>query len=244
MEQHITLHIVGGSSRSRAEQARLIYARGIHAELYADLDELVVRQPDSGLIVMGGELLDEGIAACIDRLGEAGIWLPIVAVSEEPKVEQIVEAMKQGAFDYFALPIEHAAFDRLLARIGQGEAAAHVKDRRARVEARNKIAQLSRRERQVLDWLCEGSSNKHIARELDISPRTVEIHRANMMNKLGAQHSSEVVRLQCIADLQSTAREEEPALPDVPDVTAPGVAMPIEPIRPAASEEQTRTRAA
>jgi DNA-binding CsgD family transcriptional regulator len=83
--------------------------------------------------------------------------------------------------------------------------------RRSMVEAQRRIATLSRRERQVLDWLAQGSSNKLIARALDISPRTVEIHRANMMDKLGVQHSAEAVRLQCIAGLESTAHEVAPA---------------------------------
>lgn len=54
----------------------------------------------------------------------------------------------------------------------------------------------------MLDWLAEGSSNKAIARELDISPRTVEIHRANMMTKLGARHAAEAVRLKLEAKLE------------------------------------------
>ncbi|MEM6267027.1 MAG: LuxR C-terminal-related transcriptional regulator, partial [Pseudomonadota bacterium] len=73
--------------------------------------------------------------------------------------------------------------------------------RRRMIEARDRIASLSGREREVLDWLAEGSSNKVIARELDISPRTVEIHRANMMNKLGARHAAEAVRLKLEAKL-------------------------------------------
>ena len=61
---------------------------------------------------------------------------------------------------------------------------------------------LSRREREVLDWLSEGSSNKAIARQLCISPRTVEIHRANMMSKLGARHAAEAVRLRLEAQIE------------------------------------------
>jgi FixJ family two-component response regulator len=69
------------------------------------------------------------------------------------------------------------------------------------IEARSLISCLSGREREVLDWLTRGSSNKVIARELDISPRTVEIHRANMMAKLGASHAAEAVRLKLEARL-------------------------------------------
>lgn len=72
------------------------------------------------------------------------------------------------------------------------------------IEARDRIASLSEREREVLEWLSEGSSNKVMARELEISPRTVEIHRANMMNKLGARHAAEAVRLRLEAKLEPT----------------------------------------
>ena len=74
--------------------------------------------------------------------------------------------------------------------------------RRRMIEARDRISSLSVREREVLDWLTEGSSNKVITRELDISPRTVEIHRANMMHKLGARHAAEAVRLKLEAKLE------------------------------------------
>ena len=78
---------------------------------------------------------------------------------------------------------------------------AYAAARRRMIEARGRIENLSAREREVLDWLAQGSSNKTIARELDISPRTVEIHRANMMSKLGASHAAEAVRLRIEAGL-------------------------------------------
>ena len=93
--------------------------------------------------------------------------------------------------------------DRLLAMVARisEEADAYAAARRKVIEARNRIATLSPREREVLDWLAEGRSNKMIARELSISPRTVEIHRANMMQKLSATHAAEAVRLRIEAHL-------------------------------------------
>lgn len=69
------------------------------------------------------------------------------------------------------------------------------------IAARRLIEDLSEREREVLDLLVDGGSNKRIARELSISPRTVEIHRANMMQKLGAGHVAEAIRLRLDAKL-------------------------------------------
>jgi len=137
----------------------------------------------------------------LERLSRLGIWLPVIAVDEEPRPGRIVEAVKAGALDYLALPLDPERFARCLFRI-EKEAEVFGAARRRMIEARDRISSLSVREREVLDWLTEGSSNKVIARELDISPRTVEIHRANMMHKLGARHAAEAVRLKLEAKLE------------------------------------------
>ena len=74
-------------------------------------------------------------------------------------------------------------------------------DLAAKAEIRRKIESLSARERQVLDGLVAGNPNKRIAYDLGISPRTVEIHRANMLTKLGANHTSEAIRIAIEAEL-------------------------------------------
>ena len=200
MEQRIILHIAGGSSRSRAEQARIAFGLGHHAEVYSDIDELLDRPPRSGVIIACEDLLDGGIAALLERLGEEGIWAPLVAASAEPSVDEVVGAIQAGALDYLQLPLTEAELVRMLNHV-RSDAGRHAEARRRLVEARRRIGALSKREREVLDWLSEGCSNKAIARELEISPRTVEIHRANMMEKLGAQHAAEAVRLRLDAGL-------------------------------------------
>ncbi len=134
-------------------------------------------------------------------LAASAIWLPIVAVDIEPNTRRTVAAIKAGALDYLALPLDPDRLRQTLDRLEE-EALELVTARRRMVEARGRISNLSSREREVLDWLTEGSSNKAIARELDISPRTVEIHRANMMTKLGASHAAEAVRLKIEAQLE------------------------------------------
>lgn len=201
MEQRITLHIAGGTSRSRAEQARIAFGLGHHAEVYSDLDELLDRPPRSGVIVACENLLDGGIAALLERLGDEGIWAPLVAASAEPSVDEVVGAIQAGALDYLQLPLTEAELVRMIEHL-HSDAGRHAEARRRLVEARRRIGALSKREREVLDWLSEGCSNKAIARELEISPRTVEIHRANMMDKLGANHAAEAVRLRLDAGLE------------------------------------------
>ena len=105
--------------------------------------------------------------------------------------------------DYLQLPLEAGRLARALARVVE-EADAHGRARRRLTEARQRIGMLSKREREVLELLAIGSSNKLIARELTISPRTVEIHRSNMMTKLRAGHSAEAVRIWLEAELEVT----------------------------------------
>lgn len=191
--ENIALHIVGGESRARAEQARIAFSIGHHAEVYSDLDELLDHPPREGLLLMSDDGSPAFSSAAIDRLAARGVWLPMVVTSVEPCTERAVAAIKGGALDYFPLPLEAEFFAGRLSGLLE-EAVAQASARRRMIEARGQMSRLSRREGEVLKLLSAGSSNKEIARHLDISPRTVEIHRANMMNKLGAHHAADAIR--------------------------------------------------
>jgi two-component system response regulator FixJ len=130
----------------------------------------------------------------LKRLKSDRTSLPVLIMTGHGDVPLAVEAMKLGAADFLEKPFED---DRLVAMIdtalknaesgARSEAIAH--DIAARVES------LSPRERQVLDGLVAGLPNKVIAREFDISPRTIEVYRANVMTKMQAGSLSELVRL-------------------------------------------------
>ena len=200
MEHRQTLHFIDSSSRSRADLARTGFGLGHHAEVYGDITEFCLRPPSEGVVIAKDETERGGIASIFDRLAERGIWLPLIATADEPDTDRIVNAIKAGALDYLPLPLDPKRFAETLNRIVD-EVRINGQTRRKMIEARSRMAGLSAREREVLDWLAEGSSNKAIARELEISPRTVEIHRANMMTKLGAKHSAEAVRLRIEAQM-------------------------------------------
>ena len=180
MSRKATLHFIDSSSRHRAELARIGFSLGHHAEVYGDLSELSIHPPREGIIVARDTVEEGGVSVILERLSRLGIWLPLIAFEAQPRPGRIVEAIKAGALDYLSLPLDPDRFSRCLARI-EKEAEVFGQTRRRLIEARDRISSLSTREREVLDWLAEGSSNKVLARELDISPRTVEIHRANMM---------------------------------------------------------------
>jgi two-component system, LuxR family, response regulator FixJ len=130
----------------------------------------------------------------LKRLKAGGSLFPVVIMTGHGDVPLAVEAMKLGAMDFLEKPFED---DRL---IGMIEAALRraepgVKNEAATLEIQSRIASLSPRERQVMDGLIAGLSNKLIAREYDISPRTIEVYRANVMTKMLAATLSELVRL-------------------------------------------------
>ena len=214
MERTI-LHIVGGESRSRAEQARTAFALGQHAEVYADVEELLDR-PSLGGVVLAAETGEPGATALlIERLGESGIWLPVVVTAADIDLERVVAAVRAGALDYLALPLEMGSFARRLRHIVK-EAGPYAERRRSEVEALRRVAMLSRRERQVLGLLSAGLANKDIAQQLEISSRTVEIHRANMMMKLGANHPADAVKAWLAAGFDRRSSTNTLAAPQRP----------------------------
>ena len=200
--ERTTLHIVGGDSRSRAEQARIAFDLGHHAEIYDELDELLDRRVNEGIVIAADDDSPNMVRNLIKGLGERAIWLPVVVLGSDPPIEQVVAAMKAGALDYLSLPLDVDEFAARLEGI-LAEAGAHAERRRREVEAQRAISILSGREREVLELLSAGCSNKDIARTIDISPRTVEIHRGNMMSKLGAGHAADAVRLWIDSGLES-----------------------------------------
>ncbi len=188
------LHYVDGDTKGRAQFAQIALALGNHCELYDDLSELSTFLPSHGIIIMRDNSCAEGVATALQMLEQLGNWLPIIVAGSKPVPAKIVEAIKAGALDYLSLPIECERLERTLARtVNEAERVTSV--RRKKVEAQARIKKLSQRESQVLDLLFEGQSNKIIARHLDISPRTVEIHRSNMMAKLETKHAAGAVRI-------------------------------------------------
>jgi len=135
-------------------------------------------------------------------LKERGVLLPVVVITGHGDVNLAVQAMKAGAVDFIEKPFEKAV---LLGAIEEGFVRIEQAGRRhARAdEAKVRLEALTPRERDVLEGLARGHPNKTIAYDLGISPRTVEIHRANLMGKLGVPSLSEALRIAFAAGLGS-----------------------------------------
>jgi FixJ family two-component response regulator len=191
--EHVSnLILIDRDSRRRAAISHTLAASHIHVEPFENIAELAAAWPRSGVVMIHDDA--GSIPELIEKMARHGEWYPIIAFCEEPAPRQIVEAVLDGAVDYVAWPIAAEALNQVLARaIDQTEAAGNTKLRE--VMARSRLDRLTRREREVLDGVASGLSNRLIGEKLAISPRTVEIHRANMLNKLGANHTSEAIRI-------------------------------------------------
>jgi two-component system, LuxR family, response regulator FixJ len=134
-------------------------------------------------------------------LHQLGITLPVIVMTGQGDVQTAVQAMKADAVDFIEKPFDDEvllrAIEVTLARGGRPDRG------REAAEAAQRIATLSPRERQVLDALLAGRPNKLIAFDLGISVRTVEVHRARMMERLGTRHLAEAIRLAVMAQLAS-----------------------------------------
>jgi two-component system response regulator FixJ len=134
------------------------------------------------------------------RLKELGVEVPVIIITGHGDVPLAVEAMKIGASDFLEKPFDDEV---LLASVRSAlrQSAGEKKRQSERSEIDTRLAALSNRERDVLTGLVAGRANKQIAYDLGISPRTVEIYRANLMNKMHADSLSELVRMALIAGM-------------------------------------------
>jgi two-component system response regulator FixJ len=196
MSDNTTVHIIDDDAAVRDSLAFLLSSAGISAETHESATAFFNRHTgdDVACIVTDIRMPEIGGLDLLRRVKELKPELPVIVITGHGDVPLAVEAMKLGAADFIEKPFDDEA---LLAAIG---AVLDRSRRREREEAkllelRDRLASLSARERQVLDGLVAGHPNKTIAFDLGISPRTVEVYRANVMTKMQAATLSELVRM-------------------------------------------------
>lgn len=136
----------------------------------------------------------------LELMRERGVTVPVVVITGHGDVPLAVSAMKLGAADFLEKPFDDVAIlDVVKAALARRQKN-HQHDA-LREEVSERVAALSQRERQVLELLVAGQANKMIAYDLGISPRTVEVYRANVMTKMKAQSLSELVRMALLAGI-------------------------------------------
>jgi two-component system response regulator FixJ len=190
------VYVVDDDDAMRDSLAFLLGAADFHVVPFETARGFLDALPtlDLGCVVSDVRMPDIGGIELLKRLKASGSLFPVVIMTGHGDVPLAVEAMKLGAVDFVEKPFED---DRLIGMIETAltQAEPGLRSEAITIEIQSRIATLSPRERQVLDGLIAGLSNKLIAREYDISPRTIEVYRANVMTKMQVASLSELVRL-------------------------------------------------
>ena len=190
------VHLVDDDEAIRRSVGFMLKTSGYHVRTYESGVELLKGAPnlEPGCILLDIRMPGMDGIEVQTALHDKGVTLPVIIMTGHGDVSLAVQAMKAGAVDFIEKPFEKAvllsAIDHGVERLRKSTADVDRAD-----EAAVRLQALTPREREVLDGLAKGLPNKTIAYDLGISPRTVEIHRANVMSKLGVRSLSEALRI-------------------------------------------------
>ena len=188
------VHLVDDDPAVRRSVGFMLKTSGHQVESYESGADLLERRLETGCILLDIRMPGMDGLQVQEALQQRGVSLPVIIMTGHGDVALAVKAMKAGAVDFIEKPFEKSV---LLSSLEEGfrrlsaNEATHDRHRDAEV----KIKALTPRERDVLDGLARGLPNKTIGYDLGISPRTVEIHRANLMSKLHVRSLSEALRI-------------------------------------------------
>ena len=196
------VHIVDDEETIRKALSFTLRTAGFAVEAYASGSEFLLSAEDAekGCVVLDMHMPDMDGLQVQAELTRRGIDMPVVVLTGNGDPTLAVQAMKAGAADFIEKPFDD---DTMLSAIRKAltEKTGDEQIRNERREVLDRLALLSTREREVVDGLVDGKANKVIAFDLDISPRTVEVYRANAMMKMQARTLSDLVRMVTIARL-------------------------------------------
>jgi two-component system, LuxR family, response regulator FixJ len=199
------VHIIDDDEGLRESLAFLLRSAALEVRSFesakAFLDALPRAVP--GCVITDVRMPDMSGIELLRRLKELKLGVPVIVITGHGDIALAVEAMKMGAADFFEKPFDD---DLLVASVRAALRQREDQTKRGaeRTEIEHRISSLSPREKDVLAGLIEGRANKQIAFDLGISPRTVEIYRANLMNKMQANSLSDLVRMALIAEMLSS----------------------------------------
>lgn len=195
------VHIVDDDEAMRDSLLFLLDSAGLEARAYDSAASFLNALPglEPGCILTDVRMPQINGLEMVRRVKAAGVELPVIVMTGHADLALAIEAMRAGVIDFLEKPFEdEVLLSALRAGLGRGEA-----DRQraqGRQDVRDRRAALSGREAEVLDGLLAGKPNKIIAYDLGISPRTVEIYRANVMTKMQAGSLSDLVRMSLLAE--------------------------------------------
>lgn len=194
------VHLIDDDEAIRTSLAFVLEMHDLPAATYASAPEFlaVADSIENGCVVTDVRMPGMSGLDLVRRLKERGVTLPVIVITGHGDVPLAVEAMRAGVIDFIEKPFEDEVLLRSIkmALDSRAENDAHALERKRFEEM---LATLSGREKDVLRGVIAGKMNKVIAHELGISPRTVEVYRANVMSKTHANGLSELVRIALLA---------------------------------------------
>lgn len=190
------VHLIDDDNDVRDALAVLLRSAGFDVSPYADARAFLDRGPDKPLGCIVTDVRMPGISGLqlLEKLGAETAGMPVVVITGHGDVAACRRAFQGGAVDFLTKPVDEQvlleAIEAGFARIEE-----HTATLQETAEAHALLAKLTAREREILDMVARGWATKEIARALDVSPRTVETHRANLAEKLGTTSVAEMVRI-------------------------------------------------
>jgi two-component system response regulator FixJ len=200
MDDKPLIHVIDDDAAMRDSLGFLLDVNGFEPLVYDSADAFL-REATEPLGCVVSDIRMPGINGIelVRKLKERGSACPVILITGHGDVALAVEAMKAGAVDFIEKPFDDAALlDAIRSALN---APPVVQDDAAKKDAEARLSELSPRERDVLRGLVAGKINKVIAHDLSISPRTVEVYRANLMAKTGARTMSDLMRIALAAGL-------------------------------------------
>jgi two-component system, LuxR family, response regulator FixJ len=196
MNKNPIVIVVDDDSGVRNAMRALLKSVGLNAALYSSAQEFLAafdpQQP--GCLLLDIRMPGMGGMDLQQELNLRGAVIPVIFMSGHADIPMAVEAMQHGAFDFLQKPFrDQELLDRIQRAIAQDAERRLALGQQSRIKGH--LESLTEREREVLDLLIKGKQNKVIAQELGVSPRTIEIHRARVMEKMSAQSVAELVRM-------------------------------------------------
>ena len=191
-----TVFVVDDDPAMRESLAFLVGSVGLHVESYADARDFLARYDSSraGCLVLDVRMPAMSGLELQERMAERKIELPIIMITGFGDVPMAVRALKLGALDFIEKPFtDQEILDRIHEAIEEDR---HRRAERAdREELDRRMGRLTVREKQVMECVLAGKANKVIAGELNLSPKTIEVHRARMMDKMQVDSLAELLQL-------------------------------------------------
>lgn len=194
----LPLYLVEPRPRLRAAITHHLSLHGLHVEPFESLVEFTDRAIEDGIVLVNDDL---SLASQLARwIQKSGSRLVHIAYAVELSASRVLRAVSEGAINFIEWPADK---DRLIEILNDAAAPLRpeIEARQRVVEAKARVRRLTAREKEVLGQMVDGETNTAIGKKLSISPRTVEIHRSNLLLKLHARNSLEAVRIALEAEL-------------------------------------------